>query len=404
MVPLRSMSVWVFGEDGEILADSATQSLILASSVLITGVMAVSPLVADLAGVYGVSSSAAGWLIIGFTAAIAVTLPVVGALADQVGRKSVMVVGLLVFGVAGAAVGAVTRFEFALALRVIQGLGFACASPVILTLFGDMYSGSEETTAQGMRVALNSVVGTLTPLLAGVLFVYSWRFPFGLYLVAVPAAAWVWVAVPPIEVSNDWSVRAYLDNMASFLTNARIALLMVSFGFRFATYYVFLTYISVLATEKAGLAVVAVGALLSLNGVVKTVGSTQAGRLAASFEPTFLCFGSFVLMTAGVAAMGLVPVPAVIVLGVLVFAVGDSVLAPTQKSLVNRLAPAEYRGGANATALTFQNAGKVVGPLVLGTVLPFVDLATAFALVGGLGGALGAVALCLVWLWPASAN
>ena len=396
----QNISVWIFGEDGSILEDSATQSLIVASSVLITGVMVVSPLVADLAEVYGVSSSNAGWLIIGFTAAIAISLPLVGTLADRIGRKSVMVTGLLTFGLTGAAVGVVTRFDVALALRVVQGIGFACAMPVILTLFGDMYRGSEETTVQGMRVAVNSVVATLAPLAAGILFVYSWRYPFAIYLVAVPAAVWVWFTVPTVEMANDWSVRTYLTNMASFLTNGRISLLMASFGFRFGIYYVFLTYISVLATEEAGLAVVVVGSLLSVNGVVKTVGSSQAGRLAASFDPQLLSFASFLLMTAGISLMGTVPTPLAIVVGVLVFAVGDSILAPTQKSLVNRLSPAEYRGGANATALTFQNPGKVVGPLAFGVILPFVDLAPAFALVGGIGGGLGALALFCVWQWP----
>lgn len=396
----QNISVWIFGEDGTILENSATQSLIVASSVLISGVMVVSPLVADLAAVYGISSTAAGWLVIGFTAATAISLPIVGTLSDQIGRKVVMVVGLLTFGLTGTAVGVVTRFEVAMVLRIIQGIGFACAMPVILTLFGDMYRGSEETTVQGMRVAVNSVVSTLAPLLAGILFVYSWRYPFALYIVAVPVAVWVWVTVPDVDSPNDWSVGRYLANMLSFLMNGRIALLLASFMFRFAIYYVLLTYISVLATETAGLAVVVVGALLSINGIVKTVGSTQAGRLSASFDPRFLAFSSFVFMTAGISLMGTIPTPAAIVLGVIVFAAGDSVLAPTQKSLVNRLSPAEYRGGANATALTFQNMGKVGGPLVLGVVLPFVDLAPAFALVGGIGGALGAIALFCVWQWP----
>lgn len=394
----QQLSVRVFGEDGRILANPATQSLIVASSTLITGVMLVSPLVADLAGVFGVSSSAAGWLIIAFTIAGAVTLPIVGPLADVVGRKLVMVTGLLLFGLSGAAIGVVTRFEIALVLRALQGVGFASTMPVILTLFGDMYDGSEETTVQGMRVAVNSVVATLAPLLAGVLFVASWRVPFALYLAAVPAAVWVWFAVPDVGAANDWSIGTYATNMATFLTNGRISLLMVSFALRFAIFYILLTYVSVLATREAGLSVVAVGTLLALIGVVKTVGASQAGRLSASFDPTLLSLGGFVCMTIGITAIGAVPTPAVLTGGLFVFSVGDGLLAPTQKSLVNRLAPAEYRGGANASALIFQNVGKVVGPLALGVSLSVLDLAPAFALLGGIGGGLGAAALFSVWM------
>lgn len=311
-----------------------------------------------------------------------------------------MMAGLFLFGLAGSTIGVVAQFDVVLVLRVLQGIGFACTMPVILTLFRDMYEGSEETTVQGMRVAGNSIISTLAPLLAGLLFVYSWRLPFVVYLLAIPAAVWIWFAVPNVNIDTGGSVRSYIGDVTSFLTNAQISLLMMSFAFCFAIYYVFLTYISVLATEEAGLAVVAVGALLALNGMVKTVGSTQAGRLSASYNPQFLSFGSFVLMMVGVTMMGLIPTPAVIVVGVFVFGVGDSLLAPTQKSLVNRLSPPAVRGGANATALTFQNVGKVTGPLAFGTILPFVDLGPAFALVGGLGGGPGAVVLFGVWVLP----
>jgi ACDE family multidrug resistance protein len=389
----QQLSVKVFGEDGTILTDSKTQSLIVASSSLIMGVMLVSPLVADLAGVYGVSSGAAGWLIIAFTAAAAVTLLIVAPLADVIGRKTVMVTGLVLFGLAGGVISITTRFDVAVVLRGLQGVGFASTMPIILTMFGEMYDESAETTVQGMRVAANSVVASLAPLLAGVLFVASWWLPFALYLAALPVALWVWVAVPDVGAANDWSIRTYLRKIASFLTSGRISLLMLSFGLRFAVFYVLLTYFSVLATEEAGLSVVVVGTLLSLIGVVKIIGASQAGRLAAAYDPTLLSVSSFVCMTIGVTAMGALSTPSVMVVGLFIFAVGDGVLAPIQKSLINRVAPAEYRGGANASALVFENVGKVLGPFILGLSLSLVDLATAFVLVGGLYGSLGSAAL-----------
>lgn len=394
----ENISVSVFGKDGDILADPATQALLLASSALITGIMVVSPLIADLTAVYSVSSSKAGWLVIGFTAATAVSLPVVGVVVDQIQRKYVLVGGLLFFGVAGGAIGITKNFEVAIGLRVVQGIGFACTMPVILTAFGEMYRGSEEVTVQGMRVATNSVSIILVPLFAGVLFAYSWRFPFLLYLIAVPIAGWLWVTVPEFDKANDWTVRKYLDNIRLFLTDIQISLLMLSFALRFAIFYVFLTYISVLAIEEANLAVLVVGILLAFNGVVKAMGSTQAGRLSSSFGPIILSTGSLATMTVGITLMGLIPTPGAITVGVFIFSVGDSLLSPLQKSLVNRFSPAAIRGGANATALTFQNIGKVAGPLAFGMILPLSDPAQAFAIAGGLGGILGTVTMMGVWM------
>lgn len=385
--------VWIFGEDGDVLMASKTQALLVASSVLVTGVMLLSPLIVDLADVFAVSETRSGWLIIMFTGAGAVTLPLVGLFGDFLGRKRLLVVGLLVFGITGAAVGFTSRFDVALLLRAFQGVGFAAAAPIILALFGDLYNGSEETTVQGIRVSVNSLVNTVIPVLAGALFVYSWRYPFMIYLIAVPSALWVWAAVPTVQADNDLSLRVYLSEITTFLNDIPIALLMISFFFRFFLYYGMLTYISVLAVQEAGLAVVAVGALLSIRGAIKTVSSTQVGRLSLSIPPEILALGGFALIGSATAVMGILPTTAILIVAITVWGIGDGILSPCQKSLVNQFSPPEYRGGVMSTALTCQNVGKVVGPAVFGVLLGMVGPASAFVLVGVIGGAFGTGAL-----------
>lgn len=397
MAGLRHVSTWVFGEDGDLLDDSATQSLVFASGVLMTGTILLSPLIADLSVVFAVSEATAGWMIIGFTAASAVTLPVVGALADQVGRKSVLVAGLFLFGVAGAAAGVVRVFEVVMALRVLQGIGYAASMPIIITLFGDLYSGSREATVQGMRVSANSLSNAVVPLAAGVLFLQSWRHPFLVYLIAIPSAAWIWRSVPRIEGNAERGFGEYLQEIAVFMADAKIAALLLSFLFRFVLIFGIITYISVLAVREAGLAVVAVGALLTLHGLIKTVSSTQVGRLSASFGLASLALASFLFVAGGTVLMGAVPSVAAIAVGLVVVGIADGILSPCQKSLVNQIAPDDYRGGAMSAALTFQNVGKVVGPVAVGALLGVFGPAAAFVAIGLVGGTLGVGATLVVW-------
>jgi MFS family permease len=309
--------------------------------------------------------------------------------ADYIGRKPVLIAGLTTFGFAGAAVGFVTRFDAAIALRVLQGVGYAAAAPIILALLGDLYSGSRETTVQGMRVSVNSVANTLVPLLAGTLFVFSWRYPFVVYLLALPAAVWIWVTVPSIEATTNKTFRRYLSDLTSFLRDLPIALLMVSFLFRFVVFYGMITYISVLAVQEAGLAVVAVGTLLSVRSFIKTLSSTQAGRLSLSYDPAVLALGGFGMISGGTVLMGVLPTTSVLFVAIVVWGVGDGILSPSQKSLVNRMSPAEYRSGTMSTAMTFQNVGKVTGPAGLGALLGVLDPAPAFVLLGVVGGSVG---------------
>jgi MFS family permease len=79
-------------------------------------------------------------------------IPVAGALADRYTRKLVLIAALLLFGLAGAAIGFTTDFGVVLALRVVQGFGFAGLNPIIVTSIGDMYTHEKEATGQGIRM------------------------------------------------------------------------------------------------------------------------------------------------------------------------------------------------------------------------------------------------------------
>jgi MFS family permease len=122
------------------------------------------------------------------TAPSVVLIRLSGALTDSIGRKPVLVGGLLCFGGAGTGIAFTTDFGLVLALRVLQGIGFAGIAPVIITCLGDMYSDSAETTAQGLRFGVTGFSQALFPAAAGVAVGVAWQFPFLLYGLAIPVA------------------------------------------------------------------------------------------------------------------------------------------------------------------------------------------------------------------------
>ncbi len=350
-------------------------------------------MIADLATVFAVSEARGGWLIVSYTAAAAICLPIVGALSDRLGRKPVMTAGLVLFGIAGAAVGVVSTFETALFMRALQGIGFACATPVILTLIGDLYSGTRETTVQGMRVSANSLMNAVAPLIGGLLFVYSWRTPFLLYFLTLPVALWVWQSVPEIQPQNDWSYREYFDNTLVALQQKAMVLLMISFALRFVLFYGLITYISVLAKQEAAMTVVAVGVLMSVRGIAKTAMSTQVGRLSVDYDTVLLTCVSFFFLSLGIVIMGAMPNVLMLTFGITVVGIADGVLSPAQKSIVNKFSSTGTRGGVMSTAVTMQNIGQVIGPIIFSVMMGFVGVSQTFLTLGASVGALGVVSV-----------
>lgn len=381
----REIGTILFGKGGDVIKDPRIQSLVLASGVLIMESAVLSPIIADLAGVFAVSDARAGLLMLAYTIPLVILVPIMGILADQYGKKYFLVPGLALFGLAGTAIAVVNTFEVILILRILQSIGHAAAGPIVIAMIGDLYSGVQETTAQGIRTAGINVGIIGVPILSGILFVYSWRYPFLLYLISVPVAIWAWYVIPQSTQTASSSMKDYIDELVLFVSKPRMACLVTTFVIRFLLLFGFLTYISVLAIGGAGLDVKAAGLLVAIKGIVSFISSTQVGRMSNKFSTIDIIIGGFVIGSLGIIIMGVHPTPIIIAIGATLYGFGDGVVSPGQKSLVNQLAPEGMRGGAVSVATTFQNLGKVVGPGMIALMLIISDISMAFTVVGVTG-------------------
>lgn len=396
----RSMLHRALGENADVLEEPAAQGIFVAHAILVTGTVLLSPIIADLAQVFAVSEARAGLFIIIYTGTLMVVLPVTGVIADRIGRRTAVLGGLVVFGLSGAAIALVETFEAAIALRVIQAVGVAFGQPILVAMLGDLYSGARETTAQGIRVAIDSALSIVTPFLAGVLFVIAWQAPFLVYLTAIPVAVVLWWALPETAAGGGTgSLGAQLGDLAVFVRDRVVGVVLLSLFVRYVVLYGFYTYVSVLAVREVGVDVVVVGIALSVFSTLKLLSSTQAGRFADRTSPATVVLVGFALSGLGVFAMGILPTVAVLFGAVVVHGVGDGLISPTQKSLVNHLSAQEVRGSAMSLAFTVSNVGRSVGPLGLGVVLVVIGPAPTFALLGALGGGLGMATMVVVHRW-----
>jgi MFS family permease len=72
------------------------------------------------------------WVITSYLLALAVFMPAAGPLADNVGRKRLMIVGMVVFGAASAACAVAPSLAFLIVFRFVQGTGAAILQPLAL--------------------------------------------------------------------------------------------------------------------------------------------------------------------------------------------------------------------------------------------------------------------------------
>lgn len=156
----------LFGDDGVVVRRAEFQLLFLANVVVALGVGVISPILDSLTGPLDVSAAEVGLMLSLYTAPTITITPVAGVVDDRVGREPIFLSGLLLFGLAGTAIAAATDFRTALVFRFLQGIGFACITPIIITSIGDLYDGSLEATAQGIRFTGTGIVHTVFPVVS----------------------------------------------------------------------------------------------------------------------------------------------------------------------------------------------------------------------------------------------
>jgi len=366
----------IAGADSGIVRERPFQLLLLINVLPPLGTALLSPVLGSLVEPLGASTANIGLMMSAFTAPSIVVIPVAGVLSDRYGRRPVLLFGLVWFGLTGTAIAFVSTFAAALALRALQGIGFAALTPIIITSLGDLYAGTKEATAQGLRFTGSGLSQTAFPLAAGVLVGMAWQYPFLLYAVAFPIAAVVYrYFEEPLDEGDDEGadgestagVRAQLADMRALVAHRRAWTMVLARGSANVAWFGFLTYNSILVVSVLGRTPAEAGILAALASLTYALAATQAGRVAAHFDDRlYPLVATNLSMGGGLALAFLAESLAVAAVGVAFMGAGFGLVLSIYRSVITTLPPADLRGGLVSLGEGSGRAGATATPVVMG--------------------------------------
>lgn len=156
---------------------SLAVALIIVDSTIVN--VAIPSIVDDL----GIDSTTVQWVQESYTLVFASLLLLVGTLADRVGRRRMLTIGVVVFVVASIAAALAPNGELLVAARVVQGVGGATMLPVTLSILNATFTGRERGIAFAVWGSTIGGMAAVGPLLGGWLTEsFSWRWAFGINL------------------------------------------------------------------------------------------------------------------------------------------------------------------------------------------------------------------------------
>ncbi|MDO9175717.1 MAG: MFS transporter, partial [Actinomycetota bacterium] len=134
----------------------------------------------------GASQGGVLWIINAYTVALAALLLPVGAIGDRFGRKTVLQVGLVVFGLATIGALLATSTAVMILARVAAGAGAAMIMPVTLSIITSSFPPEDKAKAIGIWAGFAGGGSMIAMFVSAFMIdVLTWRWVFLLPLVLV---------------------------------------------------------------------------------------------------------------------------------------------------------------------------------------------------------------------------
>lgn len=230
-----------------------------------------------------------------------------GPLADRIGRKPTLLVGLTIYGVAALASAVAPSFGALVAARVVQGLGAGAPRVVAVSIARDRYRGSEMARVMSLVMMVFMVVPVLAPSVGqAVLWVASWRWIFGVLTVAGAVVA-VWAGLRLTETlapehRRSLSPRTIARGLREVVTTRATAVPMLAMALTHGALMAFVT--SAQQVYQDTFHVGAAFALwFALIAVTMSVAAFGNARLVRTFGPARLARRALHLMIVSAAVM-----------------------------------------------------------------------------------------------------
>lgn len=169
---------------------------VLISLMLSTGLVAIDSTVIATA-VPSIVSELGGfaqfpWLFSVYLLAQAVSVPIYGKLADMIGRKPLMLLGIGLFFAGSVCCGFAWNMAVLIVFRAVQGLGAGAVQPMAMTIAGDIYTVAERAKVTGYLASVWGISAVVGPTIGGFFSEYaSWRWIFFVNVPLCGLAAWM---------------------------------------------------------------------------------------------------------------------------------------------------------------------------------------------------------------------
>ncbi|WP_312240681.1 MFS transporter [Pantoea sp.] len=263
----------------------------------------VQPILPVLSQQFGVSPAASSISLSVSTALMALGLLITGPLSDAIGRKPVMVTGLMLAAIFTLLSAAMTSWHGILIMRALIGLSLSGVAAVGMTYLSEEIHPGFIAFSMGLYISGNSIGGMSGRLLSGVLTdLFSWRIAIAaIGCFALASALMFWKILPASRHFRPASLkpRSLVINFRLHWRDQGLPLLFAEGFLLMGAFVTLFNYIGYRLLSAPWFLSQAVVGLLSVVYLTGSWSSPKAGAMTARYGRSPVMLGATAIMLTG---------------------------------------------------------------------------------------------------------
>lgn len=346
-------------------------SVLLAAGCLssLTG-GAIAPVFPDIVEQLNLNPRWAGTLVSIPRLTVALASPLLGLLADRVGKFAVLLPSLLGFAIFGMAGAVSQNLASLLILRGLVGVANGGISAASLGFVSHLFEGETRSRLMGYTASIIAIASIIIPLLAGWLGSFHWRFAFCLYGMAFPVAiAAQMIIKEPSNTTNNLDQELSLPTLHQPLQDIRVGMVLLTLFGSSVVFYTVIVYAPLYFRTAIDADSVVNGMILATRAIgAALVAAVGANRVAKHFGPTIATSLGFVVMGGTLAVIPFLNTVQEALITAFGFGLGFGLVMPTLYNALADLAATEQRSTLLALGTGTASLGQFLSPILLGPV------------------------------------
>jgi DHA1 family multidrug resistance protein-like MFS transporter len=331
----------------------------------------------------GAGGTELGLLVASYAVMRLICGPIWGSLSDRVGRKPVLIIGILGYAITMLWFGLATELWMLFAARILSGILSSATAPTTMAYIGDTTPEKERGGGMGMLGAAGGIGTILGPALGGLLAGDSLSLPFfiaaGLSLLSLLLA---WVFLPEslpagerLAAQSSTLGSAQDGDAGEGILDIRLWLRTIRspIGVLFALTFIstcglmiFASIFALYTLERFGFGPQEVGVMMMALGLVSALGQGGlAGPLTRRWGDEAVIRGGLLATALGFGLMMLANGYVTILLSTAFFGLVTALQVPALTSLTSKRATLP-QGIVMGLSNSFISLGRIFGPLLGG--------------------------------------